>query len=149
MSAASYGHTVSQPAQENGMYVDYSAPYENDPPVVASRQIYAPTPAKANMAFQNAMYGYSDNIAVAQSTADDALVQYGGSEMVAPFQGYAHTQAYDAPSAISQQPLIAQYTTQALSYDANTLAMQPSYGYPYNTDLYNNQYSAGLELYDA
>jgi hypothetical protein len=89
MSAASYSQTVSQPAQESGLYVDYGASYENDPPVVASRQTYAPTPTKADMAFQNAMYGYGDNVVVAQSTADDALVQYAGSEMVAPFQSYA------------------------------------------------------------
>jgi hypothetical protein len=149
MSAASYSQTVSQPAQENGLYVDYGASYENDPPVVASRQIYAPTPTKADMAFQNAMYGYGDNVVVAQSTADDALVQYAGSEMAAPFQSYAPTHTYDASSAVPQQPSIAQYTTQGLDYDTNALAMQQSYGYPYNTDLYNNQYGAPLELYDA
>jgi hypothetical protein len=143
MSVASYGHTVSQPAQESGLYVDYGASYETDPPVGASQQTYAPAPTKVDMAFQNATYGYGDSIAVAQPTASDALVQYAGSEMVTPFQGYAN---YDTSSAISQQPSIAQYPTQGLSYDTNALPMQQSYGYTYNTDLYNNQYG---ELFDA
>jgi len=149
MSAASYSHTLSHPAQEGTLYVDYGASYENDPPVVASRQTYAPTPTKAEMAFQNAMYGYGDNVVVAQPTADDALVQYAGSGMVAPFQSYAPTQTYNASSAIPQQPSISQYTSQGLDYDTNALAMQQSYGYTYDTDLYNNQYGAPLELYDA
>jgi len=149
MSATSYGHTVSQSAQESSLYAEYGTSYENDPPVVASRQIYAPAPTKTDMAFQNAMYGYGDNVVVAQSTADDALVQYAGSEMVAPFQSYAHTQVYDASSVIPQLPSIAQYATQAVSYDTNALAMPQSYEYAYNTDLYNNQYGAVLELYDA
>ena len=149
MSAASYGHTVSQPAQESGLYVDYSTSYENEPPVAASRQTYAPVPTKANMAFQNAMYAYGDNVVVAQSTADDAFVQYAGAEVVAPFQSYAHTQVYDASSVIPQLPSIAQYTTQAVSYDTNALAIPQSYEYAYNTDLYNSQYGTPLELYDA
>jgi len=148
MSAASYGHTVSHSAQESGLYVDYSTSYENDPPVVASRQTYAPAPNKADV-FQNAMYGYGDNVVVAQSTADDALVQYPGSGVDAPFQSYAHTQVYDASSVIPQLPLIAQYATQAVSYDTNALAMPQSYEYAYNSDLYNNQYNTVLELYDA
>lgn len=148
MSAASYSLAVSQPAQE---YVDYSASYETDPPAVASRQIYAPIPTKAEMAFQNAIYGYGDNVVVAQSNTDDVLVQYAGSEMVSPFQSYASTPTYDASSAIPQQTSIAQYTTQGLNYDTDalTMPMQQSYGYAYNTDLYNNQYGAPLELYDA
>jgi hypothetical protein len=149
MSAASYGHTVSQPAQESGLYVDFSTSYENEPPVVASRQTYAPAPTKAEMAFQNAMYCYSDDVVVARSTADDALVQYAGSEVVTPFQSYAHTRVYDASSVIPQLPSIAQYATQAVSYDTNALTMPQSYEYAYNTDLYNNQYGTALELYDA
>ena len=150
MSAASFGHTVSQPAQDGGLYVDYgAAAYENDSPVVASSQTYAPAPTKADMAFQNTMYRYGDNVVVAQSTANNPLVQYAGSEMVHPFQSYAHNQIYDASSAIPQQSSVSQYTTQGLSYDTNALAMQQSYGYPYNTDLYNNQYGPTLELYDA
>ena len=151
MSAASYSLAVSQPAQESGLYVDYGASYENDPPVVSSRQTYAPTPTKADMAFQNALYAYGDNVVVAQPTADDVLVQYAGSEMVAPFQSYAPTPTYDASSAIPQQPSIAQYTTQGLNYDTDalTMPMPQSYGYAYNADLYNNQYGAPLELYDA
>lgn len=149
MSAAGYGHTVSQPVQESGMYVDYSSSYENDPPVVASRQTYAPAPTKADMAFQNAMYGRSDNVVVAQSTADDAFVQYAGSEVVAPFQSYAHNQVYDTSSVIPQLSSIAQYATQAINYDTNTLAMPQSFEYTYNTELYNNQYGTVLELYDA
>jgi hypothetical protein len=144
MSAASYSLAVSQPTQE---YVDYGASYENDPPAVASRQSYAPTPTKADMTFQNAIYAYGDN---AKSIADDVLVQYAGSEMVAPFQSYASTPTYDASSAIPQQTSIAQYTIQDLNYDdALTLPMQQPYGYAYNTDLYNSQYGAPLELYDA
>ena len=148
MSAASYSLAVSQPTQE---YVDYGGSYENDPPAVASRQSYAPTPTKADMAFQNAIYAYGDNVVVAQPTADDVLVQYAGSEMVAPFQSYASTPTYDASSAMPQQTSIAQYTTQGLNYDTDalTMPMQQSYGYAYNTDLYNNQYGAPLELYDA
>jgi hypothetical protein len=135
MSVASYSHAVSQPAQESLLYVDYSGPFENDPPVAASRQTYAPTPTKAEMAFQNAIYGYGDN----------------GSEVVAPFQSYASTPTYDASTAIPQLPAIAQYTTQGLHYDVDalTMPMQESYGYAYNTDLYNSQYGAPLELYDA
>lgn len=149
MSAASYGQTVSQPAQqESGLYVDYGASYESEPPVVPSQQTFAPVPTKANVTFQNAMYGYGDNVVVAQSTSDDdALVQYAGSEAATPFQSYAHTQTYDASSAMPQQPSTAQYTTQGLTYDTNALAMQQPYGYAYDTDLYNNQYGAALELY--
>lgn len=139
---------MSQPVQESGLYVDYSSSYENDPPVVASRQTYAPAPTKADMAFQNAMYGHNDNVVVAQSTADDAFVQY-GSEVVAPFRGYAHAQVYNTSSVIPQLSSIAQYATQATSYDTNALAMPQSYEYAYNTELYNNQYGSVLELYDA
>ena len=151
MSGSFYSLAPSQPAQESGLYVDYSASFENDPLVVASRQTYAPTPTKADMAFQNAIYGYGDNVVVAQSTADDTLVQYGGSEVVTPFQSYASTPTYDASTAMPQLPAIAQYTTQGLNYDTDalTMPMQQSYGYAYNTDMYNSQYGAPLELYDA
>lgn len=151
MSGSIYSFAASQSAQESGMYVDYSASFENDQRVLASRQIYAPTPTKADMAFQNAIYGYGDNVVVAQSTADDTLAQYAGSEVVAPFQSYASTPTYDAPTAIPQLPTISQYTTQGLNYDTDalTMPMQPSYGYAYNTDLYNSQYGAPLGLYDA
>jgi hypothetical protein len=148
MSAVSYGHAVSQPTQESSLYVDYGVSYENEPPVVASRQTYAPAPTKADMALQNPIYGYDNNV-VARPNVDDSLVQYTGSEMVAPFQGYAHTQIYDASSAIPQQPSIGQYATQGFSYDANALTMQQTYGYAYNTALYNNQYGTPLELYGA
>jgi hypothetical protein len=131
------------------LYADYGASYENEPPVVASQQTYAPAPTKEEIAFQNAMYGYSDNVVVAQPTADDALVQYAGSGMVTPFQGYGHAQIYDASPAIPQQISTTQYTTQGLSYDTDALTMQQSYGYAYNTDLYNNQYGTALEVYDA
>lgn len=126
---------MSQPAQESVLYVDYNASFENDPPVVASRQTYAPTPTKADVAFQNAMYGYGDN----------------GSEVVAPFQSYAPTPSYDVSTAIAQLPAVAQYTTQGLHYDTDalTMPMQQPYGYAYNTDLYNSQYGAPLELYNA
>lgn len=140
---------MSQPVQESGLYVDYSSSYENDPPVVASRQTYAPAPTKADMAFQNVMYGHNDNVVVARSTADDAFVQYSGAEVVTPFQSYAHTQVYDTSSVIPQLSSIAQYATQATSYDTNALAMPQSYEYTYNTELYNNQYGSVLELYDA
>jgi hypothetical protein len=133
-SPTGYNPAVSQPAQECALYVDYSAPFENDPPVVPSRQTYAPTPTKADMTFQNAIYGYDDN----------------GSGVVSPFQSYAPTPSYDVSAAIAQLPAIAQYTTQGLNYDTDalTMPMQQSYGYAYNTDLYNNQYGAPLELYD-
>jgi hypothetical protein len=149
MSAAGYGHTMSQSStQESGLYVGYGASYENEPPVVASQQTYAPAPTKAEVAFQNAVYGYNDNVAVAQPTADDAHVQYAGSEMVSPFRGYTHAQIYDTSSAIPQRLSTNQYTTQGFSYDTDALTMQQSYGYAYRTDLYN-QYNTALEVYDT